>query len=1756
MPNPFLVDDLPESGNPFLVDDLPESGNPFLQEFNPDGGHQQMFAPPSKKDWKTAFGEVRTNPLHYLPFLNLYDLVELGDLYTASKKMAEGIATPAEERLVMDKLQDDRRERTFGYNVLSIALQIPAFAGEFFTGTVALTKGGKFLAKQGAKVGTKYAMGKTVERVGKYFANEVTKKGAEKLAKRSLRKKFADVTKRAAIEAIPRTALMSHQVRIDQIRNMTPKFALTNNEVGEVEAILMDPGDDFFPALAKAYADTGIEMFSEQIGAHLSFLGEYLDPKLGISAMKAAVLNRVSKRFPGGVKSAVKAYGATVGRFGKKMGWHGILGEMYEERIGGALRFATPGLEGELFPSFEQLATEAVAFALNPLVVGGMSYSAAQDAVQDDAYDARQQIVFDLFERDHMVKTGEEYDELLTRMAANFEGERSDFWYKAWKPIKKMIGGPAAGDLTSALSVGRRGMNQLREVYDEAEDKQKGSGINAIDDWLFDTLSLAIAPDAEAKAKEIAKRVAGEDFVAGGRVLPATESRESFLARANAAFDAAEAEAPILPAVETELTVAEPAPSDTIPAEPVTTPSAVAEALELVPDDQLPEGREAQKTAVEGYFAEGRPVTASSVASTGAAVPLGYTREGDVYVPPAPPAAPDAVRETANPYANERGENTGRLSKQWQHGFDGDTPSRATEVKGTLANKAFREGVAARAKATPDAVRETPAEKPKQKKGIVNKVTKKDTTEQGRSNIRDEYVKGIAVVPAGNEGRTEFVAAIPRTHWAPAGTGTAWDVALERAKELGAASQDATDISALGEVLQGRVQTIESAEAQETKRWEDMADDAADQRIREDIAAGRLPDSQDRKLHTKIYKEVLDELGVNPADLKKPEKVPKAERLKTAIPTTINELKTVLNDRMTDVYFKQREVRQYIESNLPPEIQKKATARIEKLATYAKPETRQKYVDEAKKLVDSLQEKNAKREALQLAQSVAAREYRRLHRAQGKGGSKLDQDANDAALELLDSVTLTFEEKSETFKTEVGEYPGKDKDDDLKAIIDKQLTYYDLHPNAQLSDKFNHQYGNLFRDKLAAMDTEQLNEFLSELSFIKEQGRWRWQRDRDLQVMAEDSEARLAVAAMEHAGVTEKDEQLDKALEGSDKGDVLYVKKMAKEYGWGLIRPERIAHWFEAWDKARAVFNNTFQKIVDSDQAKQRNMEETEKAFSRIHAGIDMGKAQGEIIYTFELEGKTRKMSLANMMHVYANSKSASGRLHLVGTGLSEELIEDIAKATPISGKNAVEKWMDWWRKNRFPQVDAQFAREHNVHMTELPNWFPLLNLEGNSTSSMMVGDQLARRESTLPSVDKAHTKQRMLSKAPFRRMDYFGTVIESIGMIEHYLSYSQSVAEVSSFMRRPDVKDAMTGRSEEAYVQMVDWLQTASYGRVRRVDNTIDKISEFLRHNYVLSVLGYNLVSAMLQPASFIQGLGRLTNTGDMGKVITDFWHKPSAMIEDVKKRSTMMKNRGRQLERELAEMYEKHSVKRLLGTESAWAKFKEESMTPIRAADRVTTTLLWTAQYRASLNEGVGEEAAVVAADELVRNTQPMGGIVHLPKLMRAGGIVRAYSQFKNQLNHTDNQIFEIFTKGEGAKANIYQMFMQIVIPAIIVYMIRHGLKPPDDPEKIAGAIVDQVTGGLPVFDKLGKSVMMNLTGDKQGAWFLLSLTPTSMQPLEDLFKAVAFNNPDDLFNAAAKISGVPWTQVRRTYKGVDKFVDTKDPRYLAWSEFALKD
>lgn len=195
---------------------------------------------------------------------------------------------------------------------------------------------------------------------------------------------------KAVVEGlVPRQLFGIHRIVDSYYMN-----ALENEITGEKP-------DDFLEGFLKAYGDMAIENISEQTGELLGFLtGPALRSgkdafKSSQSLLKAGFLESIRRKFaPEAEESGMKAvyrwlFGISGGEPGAlaRMGWNGVIGELAEEGIGGALRMATGIVEPGL-PSIEDVTAMAAAFALNPLAAVGAIGGTRQRRVYEKVNEA------------------------------------------------------------------------------------------------------------------------------------------------------------------------------------------------------------------------------------------------------------------------------------------------------------------------------------------------------------------------------------------------------------------------------------------------------------------------------------------------------------------------------------------------------------------------------------------------------------------------------------------------------------------------------------------------------------------------------------------------------------------------------------------------------------------------------------------------------------------------------------------------------------------------------------------------------------------------------------------------------------------------------------------------------------------------------------------------------------------------------------------------------------------------------------------------------------------------------------------------------------------------------------------------------------------------------------------------------------------------------------------------------------------------
>jgi hypothetical protein len=739
------------------------------------------------------------------------------------------------------------------------------------------------------------------------------------------------------------------------------------------------------------------------------------------------------------------------------------------------------------------------------------------------------------------------------------------------------------------------------------------------------------------------------------------------------------------------------------------------------------------------------------------------------------------------------------------------------------------------------------------------------------------------------------------------------------------------------------------------------------------------------------------------------------------------------------------------------------------------------------------------------------------------------------------------------------------------AKLDKALNWFALHPDQEIPDDIKKTIAEQSRPTLDGMDAVQLRKVAQNIRDIRKVGFLKWRRNQARERIDRKEQAtKIARMIYEGTGVIPK-RTTDRAIANTmNRATMTRAGHVGKAFWWGHWRPEHILEWFDGYQDA--LHEAVWTPMQQAEYAEFNGKDEAAKRLDAIFGGLRVGRAMSKhAVANIELaagDGQSAESIPINMdilMFIYAHSQNETGRAHLVGTEIPQSEVDrlsELIQAEHPLYAQAVNDFIDWMDNEQWDRLNDEFVKEHQVDMGKEDRYFPVKDLDAAFVETEMYREMAARLSNKPAAVSKGFTKGRVNSKAAFRSMSFFKTAMRHVLDTEHYIAFNTPIREANALLRDPALKTAMNARSEEARQQVDHWLKAVALGRLEASRNPIDKVSDFLRTNFVTSALGFNLVTMLKQVASFAQG-SRLINATDTMRTTAEFTMRPLGMIRDVMDKSVMMRHRAASIEREIAEINAKGESGRLLGATRGVQTLRELSMKPIQGADRITTTILWMAKYREKLAATGDEAQSVDAADRLIRTTQPQGGLMHLPEVYRGGGIARAYTMFTNQLNQNWNLSMRMFTDYRGIASTAADIGMFWVLPSLLIYLMSTGMQMPgpDDDEGQkkflkgwARAFASNIFGGLFGVNRLVDAGMMAATGDKTGGRFVSDLAPASLQGIQDIIAGVARNKPMTLLEGAMQTAGLPYLQPKRTIKGFDNFQKTGDPRYLIWSPYAL--
>ena len=402
--------------------------------------------------------------------------------------------------------------------------------------------------------------------------------------------------------------------------------------------------------------------------------------------------------------------------------------------------------------------------------------------------------------------------------------------------------------------------------------------------------------------------------------------------------------------------------------------------------------------------------------------------------------------------------------------------------------------------------------------------------------------------------------------------------------------------------------------------------------------------------------------------------------------------------------------------------------------------------------------------------------------------------------------------------------------------------------------------------------------------------------------------------------------------------------------------------------------------------------------------------------------------------------------------------------------------------------------------------------------------------------------------------------VYGGVNDVIHDLAWHEWLIDTNRLLRSQTIDSAIRDHyGPEAKQQLKTWAQDIAEGD-RGAQHALDMALGRLRQGISVAGLGFNFVSAAMQPLGITQSIVRV-GTPWIGRGVMRYVANPVRATREANQLSAFMENRARTRFRELNELrnqvQDQTSVKEFTGRWAYWMMMRFQQMVDVPT---------WWGAYDKAIAEGNADERARALADQAVIDSQGGGETKDLSAIERGGSAQRLFTVFYSFMNTALNigvaQGMTANTPAKKAKLAV-DMLLIYTVPAVLGALFKDAITPgdagDDDPEKLARKLAaEQISFLLGLFvvgrefADVGKIIAgaegardyagpagTRMVGDT------LRFGKQAMQgEFDDAFRKAAINLSGDLF-------GLPAAQVNRTITGAKALVEgeTSNPAALAF-------
>lgn len=398
------------------------------------------------------------------------------------------------------------------------------------------------------------------------------------------------------------------------------------------------------------------------------------------------------------------------------------------------------------------------------------------------------------------------------------------------------------------------------------------------------------------------------------------------------------------------------------------------------------------------------------------------------------------------------------------------------------------------------------------------------------------------------------------------------------------------------------------------------------------------------------------------------------------------------------------------------------------------------------------------------------------------------------------------------------------------------------------------------------------------------------------------------------------------------------------------------------------------------------------------------------------------------------------------------------------------------------------------------------------------------------------------------------GGVYSGVNDVIHDLAWHEWLIDMNRLLRSQKIDSAIREHYGPAAVrQLKEWrdrIAEGDQGPAHAGEVALGK----LRQSVSVAGLGFNVMSALMQPLGLTQSIVRIGPQW-VGKGIAAYSANPKRATAEVKDKSEFMRNRTRTRFRELDELRN-----RVQGQTAAKTAIQQGAYFMMLQVQQMVDVPTWLGAYEKAIAAGNADDRAIDLADQAVIDAQGGGQGKDLSAIESGGPALRLFTVFYTFMNTALNLgVASKMTPRSKAKFAA-DMLLLYTVPAVLSTLFKDAITPgdagDDDEEELARKLIaEQLTFlmGLFVvgreFAAAGKTMVGEGGRDYQGPAGLRVISDTG-----SFAKQAAQGEFDDSFrksaiNLVGGIAGLPAAQINRSITGAQALAEgeTQNPAAL---------